>query len=109
MNRRLFYHFFPIFLLLFVTACRWIPVYQNPVAQGQNLNLRSIHQLKIGMTEEEVCTLLGSPVLQDPCDLNLWHYIYTMTKKPGTEKPVYKELQLRFYNHRLTAIPVNTF
>ncbi len=59
-----------------LTGCALRP-YQNPVQQGINLSANQISQLQVGMSQNQVSYLLGSPNLIDPYHPNTWYYIYT--------------------------------
>jgi outer membrane protein assembly factor BamE len=41
-------------------------IYRQPVFQGNLLETKNVEQLKVGMTRQQVFSLLGSPPVADP-------------------------------------------
>ena len=59
---------------LLLSACSsW--VYRIDIPQGNYLEQKDIDKLQIEMTKEQVKYVLGSPVVIDPFNDNIWHYI----------------------------------
>lgn len=74
-------------LALTLAACTAedIPfVYKIDIPQGNLVKDEQIEKMQIGMTEEQVTFLLGTPLLVDPFHQDQWDYIYQFT--PGTKK-----------------------
>lgn len=84
-------------LVLCLAGC--LRPYTPNIQQGNVLSREQIEQLKLGMTKEDVQSLLGVPVLANQLSSNRWDYIYTFKKggKPMEEK----RLTLYFYNNQL--------
>lgn len=64
------------FLVLTLSGCALRP-YQMQVEQGVTLTQGQVSQLQVGMTEDQVSFLLGTPNVVDPYHPNAWYYIYT--------------------------------
>ena len=58
-----------------VTACK---VYRPEINQGQAIEYEAVSKVKIGMTQEEVRAILGTPLIQDLFNLNRWDYVYKL-------------------------------
>ncbi len=76
--------------------------YQVDVEQGNILDKKIISQLSLGLSKDGVKTLLGSPVLIDPFDENIW--LYACTKQINGGKIDKKKLVLKFKNDKLSSI-----
>lgn len=66
-------------MLLSTTGCSTLKrlVYRIDVNQGNYLEQHNVKQLKLGMTQEQVLFLLGTPALRDPFTQdNSWHYLF---------------------------------
>jgi len=66
---------------LLVTGCGI--VYRQPVFQGNLLESANVEQLKVGMTRQQVFSLLGSPPVADPFHRNRWDYVATERRRRG--------------------------
>ena len=51
--------------------------YQQPIYQGNLIEKRAVDQLQVGMSKQDVQTLLGSPSVQDTFNTNRWDYTST--------------------------------
>jgi len=51
-------------------------VYKIQVNQGNVVKPSMLSQLKPGMTRKQVLYVLGTPLVQDPFDVNRWDYLY---------------------------------
>lgn len=69
---------------LLLSSC----AYHMQIEQGVALTSDQIAQLKMGLTQDQVSYLLGTPNLTDPYHPNTWYYIYTNkeNKKPLVEE-----------------------
>lgn len=81
-------------------------VYQIDVTQGNYIEDAKIAQLELGMTQEQVIFILGSPMLIDQFDASKWYYIRYI--KPGGEKIQQQQVLLVFTDKVLTKIENNT-
>jgi outer membrane protein assembly factor BamE len=51
--------------------------YKQPIYQGNLIEKRAVDQLQVGMSKQDVQTLLGSPSVQDTFNTNRWDYTST--------------------------------
>ncbi len=77
-------------------------VYQIDVTQGNYIDTQKMAQLEIGMNQQQVIFLLGSPMLIDPFDSSTWYYIRYI--KPGGEKIQQQKVVLTFEDKILQKI-----
>jgi len=77
-------------------------VYQIDVTQGNYIDDSKLQQLQIGMTQEQIIFVLGSPMLIDQFDSSTWYYIRYI--KPGGEEAVQSKIVLSFENKKLVKI-----
>lgn len=97
-------------LLLFIfigtlfglSGCSHLHPYHVPVQQGNILEAKTVQQVEIGMSKHEVTELLGSPVLRNSFDDNLWTYVYT--SKTDGQQPLKQQLTLHFSGDRLVSM-----
>ncbi|MDG6882553.1 Small protein A precursor [Phocoenobacter uteri] len=85
-----------VLLALGVTGCSTVKkvVYRIDVPQGNYLEQSKIDLLKVGMTQEQVLYVLGTPVLRDIFGQNRWSYVFI--KRKGHEEPVQRTLFVYF-------------
>ncbi|OBX80048.1 outer membrane protein assembly factor BamE [Faucicola atlantae] len=60
-------------------ACTWLSVYKIDIPQGTPINPNQLAQVKVGMNQNQVLYLLGSPAVRDTLNPNRWDYIYDFT------------------------------
>lgn len=60
-------------------ACTWLSVYKIDIPQGMPINPNQLAQVKVGMNQNQVLYLLGSPAVRDTLNPNRWDYIYDFT------------------------------
>ncbi|GLR64083.1 outer membrane protein assembly factor BamE [Marinospirillum insulare] len=65
-------------IAFFLSGCSWISPYKQGVQQGNILDEESIEQLKVGMSQEQVVYLLGTPLLKAPNNPHQWDYVYQL-------------------------------
>lgn len=90
---------------LCLSACSWsnFPLLYKPdVQQGNVLAKERVADLKIGMNQDEVNYLLGTPVLQNTFANQDTVYVYTIKKGKGTMAE--DALLLSFHIDRLIKI-----
>lgn len=92
-----------LLLALGLTACSTVEkvVYRIDVPQGNYLEQDKVEQLKVGMNQEQVLYLLGTPLLRDIFAQNRWNYVFI--KRKGHEKPVQRTLFVYFDNNGLVS------
>lgn len=49
-------------------------VYRQPIYQGNLLESTAVEQLQAGMSRQQVTTLLGTPSIRDPFNVDRWDY-----------------------------------
>lgn len=90
-------HFGLLFLVLstMLSGCALLPEpHRIEITQGNVLEEDAIQQLRIGMTEEQVLFLLGTPAIKDMFHPNRWDYIHYVDQQHETL--VSKKLSLIF-------------
>jgi outer membrane protein assembly factor BamE len=71
---------------LLLASCSVFSVHRIDVRQGNALEPQAIEQLEVGMTEEQVRYLLGSPMISDSYHDNRWDYVYYYDPGDGPVK-----------------------
>jgi outer membrane protein assembly factor BamE len=59
-------------------------------------------RVKVGMTQQQVKTMLGTPLVNDPMHVNRWDYIYRFSQEGKLVED--KRLSLYFENDSLKRI-----
>lgn len=93
------------FVIFSLSGCSFLYdtfVYQIDVTQGNYLEDEKLDQVEIGMNQEQVIFILGSPMLIDQFDSSKWYYIRYI--KPGGKKAQQQRVVLTFDNKLLTQI-----
>lgn len=72
------------------------------INQGNQINQEAVDRLEIGMTEDEVQNLLGTPMLQDLFHTHRWDYIYHTQPNKGPHQR--RHLILSFEGSKLSKI-----
>ena len=94
-----------LFLTLSLSGCSFLYdtfVYQIDITQGNYIDDAKIAQLEIGMSQEQVIFILGSPMLIDQFDSSKWYYIRYI--KPGGEAIQQEKVLLVFSKNVLMRI-----
>lgn len=60
-------------------ACSWFTVHKIDIPQGTPLTADKLSQVQIGMNQNQVLYILGSPAVKDTLNPNRWDYIYDFT------------------------------
>ncbi|MFW2440043.1 MAG: outer membrane protein assembly factor BamE [Arenicellales bacterium] len=87
--------------LLLLTSC--IKTYKHNVQQGNIIDPDRLARLEVGMSKNDVQSLLGTSLLQDSFHPDRWDYFYSlrMARKKNTER---KLLTLYFKDDKLYQI-----
>ncbi len=85
-------------LLSLLNGC----AYQVEVQQGNVTTSAQVEQLKVGMDQQRVRFIMGTPLLQDPFHPNRWDYLFSLKSEERTV-PSYR-VTLYFENGRLQRI-----
>lgn len=72
------------FTLLSASGC----VFRASISQGNIVEQEDLDQLAVGMTQNQVRFLLGTPMIDDPFHANRWDYIYYL--KVGRDRTTAK-------------------
>ncbi|MBS9783097.1 MAG: outer membrane protein assembly factor BamE [Pasteurella sp.] len=90
-------------LAMGITACSTVQkvVYRIDVPQGNYLEQDKIDLLKVGMNQEQVLYVLGTPLLRDMFGKNRWTYVFI--KRKGHEEPVQRTLFVYFGSDGLVS------
>lgn len=75
-------------------------VYRQPVFQGNLLEAKNVEQLQVGMTHQQVFSLIGTPPMADPFHQERWDYVQTVRRRSGDTEV--KTLTLYFEGDALT-------
>ncbi len=87
------------FLLLGLTSCT---TYKPDVQQGNVIAEEAVARLRIGMSAEEVKSIVGTPLLQDDFQQQRWDYIFYLNK--AGKQVERKDMTLFFKNNKLIRI-----
>jgi outer membrane protein assembly factor BamE len=89
-----------IVIALSVSACSsW--VYRIDIPQGNYLEQKDIDKLQIAMTKEQVKFILGSPVVEDTFNKNIWHYVYRFKSGRSEELDIKKQFTITFEDNKV--------
>jgi outer membrane protein assembly factor BamE len=90
-----------ILALLLLSSC--IKTYKHDVQQGNILDPDRLARLEIGMSKNDVQTLLGTSLLQDSFHPDRWDYFYSL-RKAGKKDSEKRLLTLYFKDGKLEQI-----
>lgn len=98
------------FSLLFLSACTrsfdggYNPplLYKIDIQQGNVIEQEMLNKLKVGMDQNQVKFIMGTPVLIDPFHSERWEYIYSYQKAGGVREQ--RHITLHFENEKLSHI-----
>lgn len=96
--RRVLILIISLFFTQFIASC----AYKPDVQQGNTFDDKQLSQLKIGMTQQQVIFIMGTPLLKDAFHKKRWDYAYTFAKGYGETKR--RLLTLYFKNKKLSKI-----
>lgn len=64
---------------LILGGCQWFRVYTIDLPQGTPITQSVAQKVQVGMTQQQVLYVLGSPALKDTLAPNRWDYLYDYT------------------------------
>ena len=76
--------------------------YEIEIQQGNIITTAQVGQLKIGMEQQRVLFIMGTPLLQDPFHADRWDYIFTLKSEERSAEPY--RVTLYFENKILKRI-----
>ena len=91
-----------ILVSLLLASCGLLVPHKLEIRQGNLITQEMLARVKVGMTQQQVITLLGTPLVNDPFHQNRWDYIYRFTQEGKLVDS--KRLTLYFVNDSLTRI-----
>lgn len=65
-----------IFISLLLASCGWLAPHKIEIRQGNLISPEMRARVKVGMTQQQVKIVLGTPLVSDPFHANRWDYIY---------------------------------
>lgn len=85
-----------IFFISLIAACssKLFTVHKIDIQQGNALDTEKVDKVEIGMTQEQVQYVLGSPLITDSFHPDRWDYIYLF--RPGYGEKERRQLTLMF-------------
>lgn len=102
--------FLKLFLIVCVscslTHCTSYDFAKRMVQQGNLLPDEKIKQLKLGMTKEQVATIMGTSLLSPTFNNDRWDYAYTWRKGSGSNT-IQRQISIFFTNQRVSRIQTN--
>lgn len=93
------------FLIFSLSGCSYLYdkfVYQIDVTQGNYIDDDKLAKIELGMNQDQIIFLLGSPMMVDQFDSSKWYYIRYI--KPGGEPVQQQDVILTFNNRVLEHI-----
>ena len=87
---------------LSLAGCANLSPHKSNIEQGNVYSEAMVKQLHTGMSQPEVVSILGSPVLENVFSQD--HVVFIYTFKPGNEEMSSKRLLLEFKQGRLHHI-----
>ncbi|TAJ83051.1 MAG: outer membrane protein assembly factor BamE [Gallionellaceae bacterium] len=91
-----------IFVSLLLASCSWLMPHKVEIRQGNLISAEMRARVKIGMTQQQVKVILGTPLVNDPFHANRWDYIYRFEQKGKLLEE--KRMTLYFENGSLQRI-----
>ncbi len=95
-----------IVVSIFLASCSWLVPHKLEIRQGNLITPEMLARVKVGMTQQQVKTMLGTPLLNDPLHANRWDYIYRFSQEGKLIEE--KRLSLYFENDSLKQIDDKT-
>jgi len=91
-----------ICISLLLASCGWLAPHKLEIRQGNLLTQEMVARVKIGMTQQQVKTMLGTPLLNDPLHSNRWDYVYRFSQEGKLMEK--RRLSLYFESDSLSRI-----
>jgi len=97
-------------VLFMVSGCGgdpfWLPrAHRITIQQGNLISERQLSAIEVGMDQNAVRTLLGSPIANTQFNANRWDYIYTQA--PAGAAVTAKRVAITFENELVSNIDTN--
>lgn len=91
-----------ILAITLISGCSHLHPYIVDVQQGNIIDQNMMAKLHPGISKNETITILGTPLLDNMFDQNIWSYAYTKQINGGPIEQ--KQLTLEFKNNKLIKI-----
>ncbi|MGE5088644.1 MAG: outer membrane protein assembly factor BamE [Candidatus Levyibacteriota bacterium] len=65
----------------YASAWRSLGVYKIDINQGNYLSQDMVDKLKVGMTQQQVRQILGTPLVESPFRKDRWDYVYEFSRR----------------------------
>lgn len=91
-----------VVISLLLTSCSWLMPHKVEVRQGNLISAEMRERVKVGMTQQQVKAVLGTPLINDPFHANRWDYIYRFVEEGKLVEE--KRMTLFFENDNLQRI-----
>ncbi|VFP86607.1 Outer membrane protein assembly factor BamE [Candidatus Erwinia haradaeae] len=79
-------------------------VYHPDLIQGNYLSHNNLVKIRIGMTQEQVRSILGTPQVSDPFGSNIWYYV---CRQKIRYRPLQQQTLKLVFNHQGILTNVN--
>ena len=66
---------------LFLSGCSSFSAYKLEIRQGNYIAPEMRKKVKVGMSQQQVTNVLGTPLISDVFHANRWDYIYRLEEK----------------------------
>jgi len=91
-----------LIVLLLLSSCGLLTPHKLEIRQGNLITPEMLARVKVGMSQQQVKTMLGTPLVNDPMHVNRWDYIYRLSQEGKLVED--KRLSLYFENDSLKRI-----
>ena len=91
---------------LVLASCGWLAPHKLEIRQGNFLTPEMLARVKVGMSQQQIKALLGTPLLTDPLHADRWDYVYRFSQEGKLIEK--KQLSLYFDKDSLSRIDDST-
>lgn len=70
-----------VLVSLLLASCSWFVPHKVEIRQGNLVSPEMRARVKVGMSQQQVKTILGTPLINDPFHANRWDYVYRFEQK----------------------------
>ncbi len=78
-----------------------VRVYKIDIQQGNDLSEKQLEGITVGMSRQEIKSLLGTPLVEDPFHTDRWDYFYTF--KSGRDKEMERRQLILIFSDGVLA------
>jgi outer membrane protein assembly factor BamE len=91
-----------IFVSLLLASCGFLTPHKLEIRQGNLISPEMLARVKVGMSQQQVKAVLGTPLVNDPFHADRWDYVYRFVQEGKLIEE--KRLTLYFENENLQRI-----